>query len=460
MTEKLDAFCRDIGDVPCERDERVLRLRSRDQFAVSPLLRRALAGKSADVMVSPRNKDEIARVVASAARHRLPLTARGGGTANYGQSVPLEGGILLDMTHYSGLISLEDGIAKLASGTLVSDADEALRARGFELRIHPSTTFDATIGGFIAGGSGGIGSAQWGMLRDRGNIVALEVMSCEEEPRLTVLSGDDIALVHHAYGTNAIITEIDMPVAPAWIWRECLVGFADYMSALRFGVALSSETGIVKKLCSVQEAPVPQLMRALKGVVPHGQSMVNCMIAPQSRAAFADLVREHGGAVCADHAMGENPFGAPLFEFAYGHGLRQLQKEDLKFTGLQGLFPADGLIERVAAVHAKLAGAAPMRLEVFYSQGAVVAMGSPLMSYESDAQMATMVELLQSFGVLVANSHTTGVRQVGIKQITDRDIVFKQAMDPHSLLNPGKLDFGSEIERNLPTTGWTFRKAS
>ena len=41
----------------------------------------------------------------------------------------------------------------------------------------------------------------------------------------------------------------------------------------------------------------------------------------------------------------------------------------------------------------------------------------------------------------------------------DRDIVFKQAMDPHGLLNPGKLDFATDIERNLPTTGWSFRKA-
>ncbi len=170
-------------------------------------------------------------------------------------------------------------------------------------------------------------------------------------------------------------------------------------------------------------------------------------------------MREHGGAVSADHASGENPFGAPLFEFAYGHGLRQLQKEDLKYTGLQGLFPADGLLERVAAVHAAVDGSAPMRLEVFYSQGDVVAMGSPLIVYDNDAQMAAMVELMQGFGVLVANSHTTGVRQVGIKQITERDAAFKQAMDPYNLLNPGKLDFG-DVERNLPTTGWIFRKAS
>ena len=37
------------------------------------------------------------------------------------------------------------------------------------------------------------------------------------------LSGDDVNLVHHAYGSNGIITEVEMPLAPAWPWREAIV---------------------------------------------------------------------------------------------------------------------------------------------------------------------------------------------------------------------------------------------
>ena len=41
-----------------------------------------------------------------------------------------------------------------------------------------------------------------------------------------------------------------------------------------------------------------------------------------------------------------------------------------------------------------------------------------------------------------------------------RDAVFKAAMDPHGLLNPGKIDFGdASVTKNLPTSGWNFRSA-
>lgn len=198
----VESFCAEIEAIEFTADPATVKRKSRDQFTISPLLREALAGKSADVVVSPRTKDEVRSIIRAAVRQRLPITVRGGGTANYGQSVPLEGGVLLDITRYAGVLALAEGSVRVRAGTTVADIDSAIRPKGWELRIHPSTTETATISGFIAGGSGGIGSAQWGMLRDRGNIGAVELLSIEEEPRIVELTGKDIELVHHAYGTN------------------------------------------------------------------------------------------------------------------------------------------------------------------------------------------------------------------------------------------------------------------
>jgi len=455
----IDDFIADLGAIAYSVDPATLNRKSRDNAAVSPILRKSLGGRRAEVVVRPVSKEEIATVTRAAVRHRLPLTARGGGTANYGQSVPSNGGVLVDMTGFAGVCAVREGSVRARAGTLMLDIDTALRAHGRELLIHPSTTATATIAGFIAGGSGGIGSASWGQLRDRGNITAVEVMSAEAEPRLVELTGQAVALVHHAWGTNGLITEVEMPTGPAWTWHECLVAFADFMTAARFAIQLARECGLIKKLISLQEWPLPSLMKDLAGTAPEGHALVNCYIAEASMPAFCDLVADCGGRIVADHRSGQNPFGAPLYEFAWGHGLRQLQKTDPGFTNFQGMFPGDRLLQSLSAVHAALAGRHPLRLEFFRSQGDVVAMGSHVFVYESDAQMRRMVEFLQGFGVSIANSHTTGVREVGIKQFTAEDLPFKQRMDPHGLFNPGKLDFADVVAKNLPTTGWSFEQA-
>ena len=90
-------------------DPRRIRVKSRDRYAISPLLRDMLADKQADAVVTPKTLDELKHVVSTAVRLRIPITVRGGGSANYGQSVPLKGGIVLDMTAYSGIVALGNG---------------------------------------------------------------------------------------------------------------------------------------------------------------------------------------------------------------------------------------------------------------------------------------------------------------------------------------------------------------
>jgi FAD/FMN-containing dehydrogenase len=456
-------FVAALGDIPFTADPAEVRLRSRDNFAVSPLLRQALSGKAADLVVTPRDRAEVVRVIQAAVRHRVPLVPRGGGTANYGQSVPLSGGALLDLRALSGIAWLRPGAVRCGSGMRMDLLDEETRKAGWEVRIHPSTRKASTVAGFIAGGSGGMGSCAWGMLRDRGNVTALELLSIEAEPRVVELRGRDVDLAHHAYGTNGIITEVELPLAPAYAWREVVLAFPDYARAIRFGVALAREPGILKKLISVQEWPAPGMMRALGGLVPEGMTAVFAMLAPTTREAADDLVAEFEGRVLSDHAEGENPFGAPLYEFAYGHGLRQIQKSHPKTTVLQGMFGAADLVGTLERVRARLAHAGPMRTEVFLAEGEVVGMGSPYFAYEGEAQMAAHVQAMQEEGALIANSHTTGIRGVGIKAIGPRDIAFKREMDPHNLLNPGKMEDadagpGSPASA-LPASGWRFRRA-
>jgi FAD/FMN-containing dehydrogenase len=190
LSPSVSAVLADLGDIPVVTETQVVRRRSRDFFWYSPILNEQLNGKSADVIVAPRDEADVIRVAAACARHRVPLTPRGGGTGNYGQAVPLEGGVLLDMTALSAIEWARPGIVRVGAGAKMHEMDFATRPMGWELRLHPSTKRTATIGGFVAGGSGGVGSVSYGGLREPGNILAARVVTVEEEPRVLELRGE------------------------------------------------------------------------------------------------------------------------------------------------------------------------------------------------------------------------------------------------------------------------------
>ena len=184
ITSRISAFIEKIGDIPVSTQEKTLRGKARDAFWYSPILKEKLDHVRAEAVVSPRDESEVLRILAACWALDLPITPRGGGTGNYAQAMPLAGGIVLDMKGLNRVKSIGEGIVTVEPGAILSKIEEETRAdSNQELRMHPSTRETATIGGFIAGGSGGVGSIRWGMLREAGNLLRLRMATVEEEPR-------------------------------------------------------------------------------------------------------------------------------------------------------------------------------------------------------------------------------------------------------------------------------------
>ena len=139
--------------------------------------------------------------------------------------------MVLDLSRLDKVREIGLGRVRAEAGARLARIDQLCQADSAqELRFHPSTLKMGTIGGFVAGGSSGVGSITWGILRDRGNILGLRVITMEDEPRAIELRGDAIQKVNHAYGTNGVITEVEMPLAPAYPWVDLIVGFDDLMT--------------------------------------------------------------------------------------------------------------------------------------------------------------------------------------------------------------------------------------
>src|SRR5271156_2206695 len=158
----IAGFRRRIGAIRSEDNPVLVKQKSRDFYWYSPVLKRELDAVTADIVVSPTSEAEVARTLGAAYELGIPVTPRGSGTGNYGQAMPLTGGVLLNLADMNRVRSIHPGRVVCEPGVILADVDKATAASGQELRMFPSTRNTASVAGFVAGGSGGGGSIRGG----------------------------------------------------------------------------------------------------------------------------------------------------------------------------------------------------------------------------------------------------------------------------------------------------------
>lgn len=436
----IAGFKTDIADIPLIDEPQVVRKRSRDFFWYSPILNAELANKSADIIVCPREEADVVRVAAACARRRIALTVRAAGTGNYGQAVPLEGGVLLDITALTAIEWQKPGAIRVQAGARLLDIDIATRPSGYELRMHPSTKRSATVGGFVAGGSGGVGSVTYGGLREPGNILAARVVTVEEEPRILELRDDAAQKVNRAYGTTGIITALEMPLAPAWPWIDVIVAFDDYIEAFQAGYDVALADGVVKKLVTPISSPIPSYFGALKQHCPPGKSILICMIAEASLGPFKAIIGARG-TVTYEAPSEEGPGTVPLYEYTWNHTTLQWLKSDRSITYLQCLFPHDRLVASAREMIARFPDEVLPHHEFIRFGGRVTASALPILRYTTPERLNEIIALHEEAGVMIANPHVVSLEGGSRHKRADADqLGFKHEVDPYGLLNPGKMD--------------------
>ncbi|OKH25865.1 FAD-binding oxidoreductase [Chroogloeocystis siderophila] len=412
---------------------------SQDYHTFSPILQRDLAGKVGDIVVRPATEAEVLRVAAVCAWYRIPVTVRGAGTGNYGQCVPLHGGVILDMSRMQRIGWIEKGVARLEAGVKLAALDKKARESGWEIRMAPSTYRTATLGGFVAGGSGGIGSITYGQLRDRGNLLALKVVTLEDEPRAIELRGDDVQKVNHAWGVNGIITELEIPLAPAYPWVELIVTFDDFMTAASFGQALGDADGIVKKLITVFAAPIPTYFAALRQYLPEESHAAFLIVAESSLEVLPGLIQEYGGKLTYQKSAQDANKGVNLWEFTWNHTTLHARSVDSSITYLQSLFPLDKSLQTVEQMYHYFGDEVMMHLEFIRVNGAVIPAALQLVRYTTEERLNEIIRYHEANGVFIANPHTYIIEDGGRKQMDPEQLKFKQMVDPYGLMNPGKI---------------------
>ncbi len=432
-----------LDGIELSTDRALLRQKSRDFYWYSPILKAQLDSKSADLYARPRNEAEVLRILAACRAARVPVTVRGGGTGNYGQCVPLQGGVVLDMTAMAAPIAIVDGVAEVECGAKMIDLDLWARDQGWELKLWPSTKRTATIGGFVAGGGAGVGGISHGTLRERGNLLGARVATMQDPPAILDVEGDEASPVNRTYGTTGVLTRIRLPLTPAQAWRDIAIGFADFTDAARFALALSFADGIPKKMCGVFDSQLPPFFRAIADSVPAGQALALVMVAPSGLRALRDLAREHNGTLLAEQSTLDaerDPEKTPFYEYCWNHTTLQVLKRDRGVTYLQCRFPFEDTLKAVEAVRLRFREEVWMHTECVRFGGRITMSALPVIRWNGAERLAEIMAAFEAEGIGIANPHVMTIEEgSGYRRVPGDQLGFKQRTDPLGLLNPGKM---------------------
>ncbi|MGA0571448.1 FAD-binding oxidoreductase [Variovorax sp. VNK109] len=428
-----------ITDTP-----RVTRL-SQDFSWFSPVLKGELNGKRADIVAKPRNEEEIRQLVAACARLRIPITVRGGGTGNYGQAVPLQGGLLMDMSGYNAFLWAKDGVGRAQAGIRLSEFDKEAQAKGWELRCIPSTFRSATLGGLFGGGFGGAGSITWGPLACPGNVLGVRAITIEPEPNFVELRGAEALAMHHVYGTNGLVLEIEVGLAPAHDWLESVVVFDDFDKALEFSDVIARAPGILKKEVGLLACPVPDYMTTLADHLEPGCHAALLVVAESCEQPMLEYVQRYGGKVTYRQTAAEvKATRRTIIEYAWNHTTLNALKVDKTLTYLQSSFTPGQHLEQVRLMEKLLGGKdgeVLLHAEFLRTMtGEVTCSALQLVRYTTPERLNEIIDIFRANGVRINNPHVYHLEDGKAQgELAPEIIETKKRFDPQGLLNPGKM---------------------
>ena len=447
-----------VGGDRAETDPAAIGARLRDNSWLSPVLSGyidAMAGASTggslgvEAIVGPADLEQLAACVAAAYRHDTPITMLGAGTSNFGQSIPMRGGIVIELSRLCEMgdpaAAADSGRITVGAGALLGRVDAAVRAHGAELPVVTTTYAASHAAGWVAGGHVGLGSSSWGTIWD-GNIVGATVMTCEAEPRLLDLDEDSVEPVLHAYGTTGIITDVTFRLVPARTWVEMVAAFPRFDGAARFVVDLAEQAEGIR-VAAAQEPTLTPAFTALADDAANDEALVMAIVADSETDFVNALAAARGGRVIPWQGLGASR-RPTLAYMVYGHRMLWVKKLFASAAFLHCYLSESRPVDQLLAIKARFGEHCLVELKYIRSRWLRERWGqsgdgvifAPLVGMVNGREdLDGLLAFCDDIGVAYQNPHTFFLDEQGL--FADPGLLhrFKRQADPKGLLNPGKL---------------------
>ena len=419
-----------------------------------------------NVIVRPNSIEEVQKIMRYANTNKIPVIPRGAGSGTSGHTVPIDGGIILDMKQMNRILDIrpEDMLVKVEPGVVDDDLNRALKPMDLFYPPAPASSRIATIGGEIAANASGVRSVKYGATRDY--VYGMKVVMANGD---LVNFGSNTKVHSSGYqlerlivgseGTLGVVVEATMGIRPLPKYR-CLA-VANFDTLKDAGKAISD---IISSGC---EPSLLELMDKI-GIIAVNKAM--------------DLGLKEVGAIILFEADG-NVKEAVDFEIekmkkiCQKHNGKDIKKSyDLVertklFSGRKKLFAAlsrykEGIIctdlaDDMGVPNSKIAEAAEKIHELAKKHNVIMAvyghcgsgvihtkvmLDSSKKSQWKDAErvIEELYDYIHSVGGVTSAEHGIGLSKAPAWKKARPDMIpvmrkVKRALDPNNILNPHKL---------------------
>lgn len=415
-------------------------------------------------VLRPGDTAQVAAVVAACAQHRIPVVTRGAGTGLSGGANAVDGCVILSTERMREIIEINtaERLAVVQPGVVNDDLRAAAAGHGLWYPPDPASAPWSTIGGNVATNAGGLCCVKYGVTRDY--VLALEVVTASGEVvrlgRRTAkgVVGYDLAgLMVGSEGTLGVITEVTVTLRPARTTApRTVVGFFDTLAAAGDAVSRVTAAGLAPSAFELVDRVCLQAVNAWKhaGLPESAAALLLAQTDLPEPAAQYEAEAIHAEFVAAgasDALLSTDPVEAEALFDARRLAYPALEQRGEAMLTEDVCLPRGLLaqmltrIEEIAARHDTLIATVAHAGDGNLHPLMLTPHGDEPAKRRAQAAFDDIVDAALALGGTVSGEHGVGLlkragaeRELGPAVVAMHRAV-KDALDPHHLLNPGKI---------------------
>jgi glycolate oxidase len=415
-------------------------------------------------VVRPSTTVEVAAVVTACVEHRIPVVTRGAGTGLSGGANAVDGCVILSTERMRDIVEIDpaERLAVVQPGVVNDDLRAAAAKEGLWYPPDPASAPWSTIGGNVATNAGGLCCVKYGVTRDY--VLALEVVLASGEivrlGRRTAkgVVGYDLAgLMVGSEGTLGVVTEVTVKLRPARTAApRTVVGFFDTLTAAGDAVSRVTAAGLQPAIFELVDRVCLQAVNEWKraGLPEHAAALLLAQTDLPEPAAQVEAEAIHAEFVAAgasEAMLSTDPVEAEALFDARRLAYPALEQRGMAMLTEDVCLPRGRIaemlarIEEIGARHETLIATVAHAGDGNLHPLMLTPHGDDAARIRAQAAFDDIVNAALDLGGTVTGEHGVGLlkrdgalRELGPGVVAMHRAV-KHALDPHGILNPGKV---------------------